>query len=471
MLITFVKHLFIIGCSTYITPKILNKKCSWRVIILLSCAGLMSAGLMMPLRQVMRPASTIIMVAVSIIVTKVIYGLEIDISITATIISYGISYISYLLGIILLGSIFSIIGYHPDRVDLLSTGIVGSIQAVLTILLFRIKRLRHGFPFLLDSRYGDLGVYLSTTILVIVSFLGVKSESQYIVAVLFSVLLICGLVLWFWWKKRITKEYLEQLRQKERQELQAIISSKDDEIAMLKKENETFSKIIHKDNKLIPAMELAVKETLCAVAHNNDPDERILRAEKMLAQLESVSAERTGIVSNYEHTDHRLPSTGVLTFDALFSYMLYKASAKDVSLELDFDETVNELIPKVISPEDASTLLADLLENAIIAAGENNQNRCVRVEFIKKDTYPCICISDTGSPFPDKVKQNWGIQRVTTHADSGGSGIGMMTTYEICKQYCASFLVSNFEVGEMYTKCVSVCFDGAGRCSFGNTSK
>lgn len=467
MLTTFVKHLFIIGCSTYITQKILNKKCSWRVIIFLSCACLMSAALMVPLRQVMRPASTIIMVAVSIIVIKVIYSLEIDISITATIISYGISYISCLLGAILLGSIFSIIDHYPDSADLLSTGIVGSIQTVFTVLLFHIKRLRHGFPFLSDSRYGDLGVYLSTTILVIVSFLEVKSESQYIAAVLFSVLLICGIVLWFWWRNRIAKEYMEQLRLRERQELESIISSKDEEIALLKKENETFSKIIHKDNKLIPAMELAVKEALCAVAHNTDPAERILRAEKMLAQLESVSAERAGIVNKYEHADSRLPSTGILTFDALFSYMLHKASAKDVSLELDFDETVNELIPKVISQEDASTLLADLLENAIIAAGENEQNRCVRVKFGKKATCPCICISDTGGPFPDEVKQNWGIQRVTTRADSGGCGIGMMTTYEICKRYQASFLVEDLDSDAIYTKCVSVCFDGAEQCSFG----
>lgn len=466
MLVTFVKHLFIVGCSTYITPKILNKKCSWRTIFLLSCAGLMSAGLMVPLRQMMRPASTIIMVAVSIIVTKVVYSLEVDISITATIISYGISYISCFIGAILLGLIFSIIDHYPDSSDLLSTGIVGSIQVVLTILLFRIKRLHHGFPFLSDSRYGDLGVYLSTTILVIISFLGVKSESQYIGAVLFSVLLICGLVLWFWWKNRMVKEYMEQLRLRERQELETIISSKDDEITLLKKENEAFSKIIHKDNKLLPAMELAVKETLCAIANNNNQAERILRTEKILTQLETVSAERAGIVSNYEHTDSGLPSTGVLTFDALLSYMQQKAKVKNVALELDFDETVSELIPTVISQEDASTLLADLLENAIIAAGENEQNRCVRVEFGKKDTCPCICISDTGGPFPDEVKQSWGKQRVTTHADSGGSGIGMMTTYEICKRYRASFLVEDLDSDAIYTKCVSVCFDGAGRCSF-----
>ena len=466
MLTTFIKYLFITGCNSYITSKVLNKKCSWITLLLLSCTCLVSAGLMVPLRQVMRPASTIIMVAISILITKIIYRLEIDISITATIISYGICFIFYLLGIALLGLIYLTIGYRPDDVDLISSIIIGCLQFAFAILLFRIKRLRHGFPFLSDSRYGDMGVYLSITTLVIVSLGGIKSESEYIVVVLFSSLLICGLVLWFWWKSRMVKEYMEQLRQREQRELEAIISSKDSEIALLKEENEAFSKIIHKDNKLIPAMELAVKEALCTIAYSNDSTDRVTKTEHILAQLESVSAERAGIVSNYEHTGSKLPSTGILALDALLSYMLQKAHSKGVSLELGFDKCVNELIPSRISQEDASTLLADLLENAIIASGENNRNKCVCVEFVKPGVSPCIRISDTGNPFPDEVKKNWGIQRVTTRAENGGSGIGMMTTYEIFKRYHASFLVENMSPEDIYTKRVTVCFDEAGRSSF-----
>ena len=436
-------------------------------MLVLLCTSMISASLMIPLRHAAPAISILVMVLLPIIIHKIVYNLDISVSITATIISYGISYLLYFCSILFSLLTVIIFGKPESGVSLHFVIIDGCTQALLTILLFRIKRLRHGFPFLSDSRYGDLGVYLSTTTLIAASFLGLRADSRFITAMLCSLLLICGMILWFWWKNRMAKEYMEQLRQRERQEFESIISSKDEEIALLKKENETFSKIIHKDNKLIPAMELAVKEALCAVAHNHDPAERILQTEKVLAQLETVSAERAGIVNKYEHADSRLPSTGILTFDALFSYMLHKASAKDVSLELDFDETVNELIPKVISQEDASTLLADLLENAIIAAGENEQNRCVRVKFGKKGTCPCICISDTGGPFPDEVKQNWGIQRVTTRADSGGCGIGMMTTYEICKRYQASFLVEDLDSDAIYTKCVSVCFDGAEQCSFG----
>lgn len=206
------------------------------------------------------------------------------------------------------------------------------------------------------------------------------------------------------------------------------------------------------------------------IVHNNNQADRLIKVEHILAQLEAVSTERAGIVSNYEHINCNLPSTDILAFDALLSYMQRKAGTKNVSLELSFDTTVNELIPNHISQEDASPLLADLLENAIIAAGENSRNKSVYVEFVRDGVSPCIRISDTGGPFPDKVKKNWGIRRVTTRAANGGSGIGMMTIFEICKRYHASFLVEDLGSEPIYTKRVSVRFDGAWQCSFGDNT-
>lgn len=113
-----------------------------------------------------------------------------------------------------------------------------------------------------------------------------------------------------------------------------------------------------------------------------------------------------------------------------------------------------------------STLLADLLENAIIATEENNRNKAVRVEFIKSGASPCIRISDISVPLPDAVKKSWGIRRMTTRAANGGNGIGMMTIFEICKRYHASFSVETLAPESVYTKCVSVCFDDAGHYSF-----
>ena len=53
-----------------------------------------------------------------------------------------------------------------------------------------------------------------------------------------------------------------------------------------------------------------------------------------------------------------------------------------------------------------------------------------------------------------------GKTRYTTHGDSGGTGIGLMTTFELIKVYSASFIINeNFNYSP-YCKKVSVCFDG-----------
>lgn len=37
---------------------------------------------------------------------------------------------------------------------------------------------------------------------------------------------------------------------------------------------------------------------------------------------------------------------------------------------------------------------------------------------------------------------NLGMKRITTHKDSGGTGIGLSSTYGLCKKYNASFVIT-----------------------------
>lgn len=259
----------------------------------------------------------------------------------------------------------------------------------------------------------------------------------------------------------MTQKYMEQIRRREQQALQKKVASLNEEIRALQEENEAFSKIIHKDNKLLPAMELAVRESLYAVAQNDDPTERLQRTEGILAQLEAVSRERAGIVRNYEHDAAMLPQIGIPALDILFSYMAQKASVLGISFALQFDEGVTEALPSAISIQDASTLLADLIENALIAVSGGSGEKCVLAAFGWENDHCCISISDTGKPFPEEVIRSWGIRRITTHAKTGGSGIGLMSTCEICKRYHAGFRIDSSVTNPPYTKCVSVRFDGS----------
>ena len=102
------------------------------------------------------------------------------------------------------------------------------------------------------------------------------------------------------------------------------------------------------------------------------------------------------------------------------------------------------------------------ITNDIIAARHSTQEKRVYVEIGKdKDEYDTffVQVSDSGIPFSQEVLDKLGTQRITTHRDTGGSGIGMMTICEICKKCEASFSISPYPNSSPYTKAVKICFD------------
>ena len=241
-----------------------------QVCLLLLC-GLCLCTTMVFLRELLRPVSILAMVAVSITVNRIVFQKEISLTITATIISYAVSYLTYFFAV-LVSALFAFYHGHLYGLwDIVDTVAIGAAQLFFTYLLFRIKRLRHGLPFLDDSKYGDLGVYLSVSVLIAVSFLGLEEHATIVAPVLICVLIICCIALYYWWRNRTTEEYLNQLKEREQQELNNEIDFLKERIALLEKDNEALSKIVHKDNKLIPALDLSVKQFLLSVAMNNVP--------------------------------------------------------------------------------------------------------------------------------------------------------------------------------------------------------
>lgn len=103
--------------------------------------------------------------------------------------------------------------------------------------------------------------------------------------------------------------------------------------------------------------------------------------------------------------------------------------------------------------------MADLIENALIATHSHTLKGEVCVKLGKRKDIFCFAIFDNGIPFPKEVIQNLGKQRISTRTAIGGKGIGLMTTYNICQKYHASFLIEQPYSDGIYTKCVSILFD------------
>lgn len=459
MIIIYLKYLPIIFCGTYAFIRIFNLSIAHSTklyVLLLTYIFLLPLGVCFS-RKYVAFLSLFFMVAISVIIHKIscaTYDIPINRIITATITGYGISYVTYAVSSLLVSVAF--IFFTDLSYSIAFSIAVGCVQFLFTFLLFRLKRLKHGITFFGDSRYDAMGIFISISLLIIFSFLGIQQDSSLMSVALVPTIFSCGVALWLWWHGRMTQEYMEQLRKRERQDLENVISGLNEEISQLKLENETFSKIIHKDNKLLPAMELAVKQLLYNAARNDDREVLSAQTEEMIAQLERISAERAGIVRTYEQSGKRYSPIGIPVLDALFTYMVQKADSAGIELNFSFQGDIKAMIPSAISEQDLSTVLADLIENAIIATNDNVGEKRILVSFGQEGTDCCLSVSDSAPPFSEEVMKNWGIQRITTHADTGGSGIGMMSIHNICKKYNASFSIEDLEEDALYSKRVII---------------
>ena len=457
------KNFFLFLSCTYSTIKMVpknsnlnHKKCI--IIFFLDC--LVSVGTFF-VNCYIPQVNTIWMIVVSVAIYAFLFDMDITSAAIVTIIGYGVSHLAYTLAALILTTLMFMCKQLSLQVCSIFPYIaVGPIQLLFVFLLFKIRRFQRGIPVLSDVKYGDIGIYLSVTVLMVIYILGLYDHATIVIPVLVCLLFMCGLTLFYWWKKRITQDYLTQLHKREQQELQKELAELQKELNALKEDHDRLSQVVHKDNKLIPAMELAVSQLLYSVAQDENRQSRMEQSQKILEQLKSLSEERAGIIRNYEDTTQKLPVLGLSGLDALFQFMMQKARMTGIAFDLRLEEGVAQILTQSTSESDACTLLADLIENALIAVSHNEQEKAIQVDLGTDEGSFYIRVSDSGAPFPPEVLKQWGVARITTHADTGGSGIGLMTIYELCQKYGASFEIKQLQNRLPYRKCVCVRYDG-----------
>ena len=188
------------------------------------------------------------------------------------------------------------------------------------------------------------------------------------------------------------------------------------------------------------------------------------RAQTLLLEIESLSKNRNNIILeiNSAHTKHY--ATGVPALDTLLNYMDKRARQEHISLTVHLGVDLTDYVPKIIAVEDLTHMLSDLLENAIIAnKGKSNAN--IQLQFYKSEKAFVIEIADNGVPFEIESLVNFGITKLTTHADSGGSGIGLMDIWEIKEKYFASLHITELKENAAFTKKVALIFNKKHRYS------
>ena len=461
MILSITKQFFIILSSLYLYTKLLNfenysvqKKFS-NII----CACIITA--MSYFFNLYIPSLSLTFIVLSIFLTMLLQSqATLRPSFVATVIAYSLSYITFSVGSIMI--IFVYYGLHIEKnyySSLVAIVLSGILCFSLLHIPFCFKRLRNGMRFLYHSVFINLGTIICVTSLIFFSAGRLREFPGDSIAFLqlLSIFLL-GFLLLFWWKNQITKSYIEKLRKAELESLRQELTEKNHEIEKLRENNDALAHIIHRDNKLIPSMEHAV----CEFLDNKDAlsvDELAKKGEALAKELKEMAASRTGILHDYQAHGQNIPLTGVCSVDALLSYMQKKAFSAGITFQVGISADLTAFTTSVVTPEDLSHLLSDLIENAIHAV-KDCPDRNIQLHIHNISGNYTVEISDTGVPFPIEILQGYGIEQQTSHADDGGSGIGLMDIWNLKKKYRASMHIQEFDASsDTWCKKISVIFD------------
>ena len=334
--------------------------------------------------------------------------------------------------------------------------IIYTLMFILSYFLLKIKRLRKGIQFFQNEKYLGLGLIISGIIFAILGFVYTYDYTlfphAYLVIIMIG-LFISGFGLYLWIRRSITAHYRERLQLKSEEHYPELLKEKELENEKLSQSNEFLAKVVHRDNHLMSALSNSINAYFDSNGKQLDDD--------LLREIQTLAKERGELIEREQRASKLLPSTGNLVIDGAVNDLYIKAAAHGIDFNLTVSKTVDEVIEKYISQTDLQTLLCDHIKDAIIAvdAAENDKGR-ILVDFSVKNENYQITIFDSGVDFELDILTKLGRERVTTHADNGGSGIGFMTTFETLRKAYASLMITEFAHKTPFSKSVSIIFDG-----------
>lgn len=328
------------------------------------------------------------------------------------------------------------------------------LSAIITLIFLKIKRLKNGIQFFEKDENLGIGLVISGIVFLLSSInFDPEQRSVPIMLVLLIGIFISGFGLYLWIRKGITKHYREKLQLKSELYYKEQLKQKEQEIEKLNHSNEYLAKIVHRDNHLMSSLNSSIN----AYFESGDKEFK----DSILREIQTLENERAELINNEQRDSKILPSTGNALIDGAVNNLYIKAAAHGIDFDLSVSATVDEVIGKYISQTDLQTLICDHIKDAIIAVDAKNENngKILAELSMENDNYT-ITIFDSGVDFEIDTLAKLGKERVTTHANNGGSGIGFMTTFETLRKSYASLIITEFANKTPFSKSVSIRFDG-----------
>ncbi len=327
------------------------------------------------------------------------------------------------------------------------------VSVMMNYIIMKVKRLKNGIQFFEKTENLGLGIVASGMIFLF-AIIGFGEYPDLLFLILMSLgIIICGFGLFLWIKKSITKQYREKQQLKSELEYKKRLEQKEAKIEQLNRSNDFLSKVVHRDNHLMSSLSTAIDTYKKTKSDDNK--------EKLLDEIKTLINERGELIQTELKESKLFSSTGNSLIDSAINDLYIQAAAHGMDFNLSVSKTVDEIIGKYISQTDLQTLICDHINDAIIAIDAKNENNGkILVELSMENDNYTITIFDSGVDFEIDTLAKLGKERVTTHADNGGSGIGFMTTFETLRKSYASLIITEYENKTPFSKSVSIRFDG-----------
>lgn len=327
------------------------------------------------------------------------------------------------------------------------------IEYVIIYLVLKIKKLKNGFQFLKRKNEHFQIILVSISMYVVVMYGLVGRAYSGVTKNIFLYFILLGFCLIITVQKILSMHYKQKLVDDTINDYKNQIQQKDAEIKNLTEENFKISKINHEFNHRQKSLETMINNHLKNIDTEAGSDNEIL------TRIRNLSEEHANKMGNLD-IHKKLPTTGINEIDDMFSYMQKECTDSNIDFKLKINGNIYYMTNNLISISRLETLIGDHLRDAIIAINSsNNKQREILAILGQKECNYEFSVYDSGVDFDIHTLINLGKHPITTHKDTGGTGIGFITTFETLQECRASLEIEELKDNE-YTKCVRIIFDG-----------
>lgn len=450
-----IKMMCINGLIYMVNTKVLNYKIDKRYFVCIALSSILITAIYYVLDKYLdNLLKLILMYFMQLIVLKICIKDIRKNLLVSNLLSNSIVFIAFIFSLLIEMLLVNLIKIKNSTVNFILTFI---IETVILMIFFNIKRFKKGFAFLdnnVNSEYTN-AIIINVSVVIILAYYvfgnyyGNLTKQLLICFIVLSIIMIIIVI------KTLTLYYKQKLLAKNIEDYKSEIALKDAQIKSLSDEKYKISKLNHEFYNRQKALIHKVEEI---TSMNTEIADEL----DLSKQINDLTKEYTDKAQEIKTLD-KLPTTGIVEIDDMFKYMQSECDSKKIQFNLKINGNIYHMINNKIPQSRLVTLIGDHLRDAIIAIEfSNNTFKSILAVLGENNGVYEFCVFDTGIEFKIDTLLNLGLKPATTHKDSGGTGIGFMTTFETMKETKASLIID--EMREMsntdYTKSVTIRFDG-----------